>query len=412
MSPPNLLIVRHEHQSRNEEQGAMIDADEFVTNTLRCEIERGLACVIQSHFADAATHFALAREQCPATQTPLITAIDAFVECHARYWDMQQLLHEASHRFALVHTEQQERLADIQALVASANGGIASATAHQCASEPLLVPAEARLSPSSGIESPLPALQIFCFGRFSVRRAGEPLALCHNRNGQAIFRYLAAHPRHYETMDVLMDALWPDDRPDVARHKLHVASSALRRTLNGDYACPKGGGYLLCEHGTYQLNPAITIQIDVEEFLTHYRAGQHAEERAQIGHYEAACRLYAGPFLLDDLYADWSQIRREQLTQNYLMMCRALAASAFANRRYDQVVRWATTILEENRCDEAAYRQLMSAYAAQGNRTEALRMYQRCEHMLAEELGVPPLPETTALFYAILHGEPALEASV
>jgi DNA-binding SARP family transcriptional activator len=116
--------------------------------------------------------------------------------------------------------------------------------------------------------------------------------------------------------------------------------------------------------------------------------------------------------LLDDLYADWSQIRREQLTQNYLTMCRALAANAFANRRYDQVVRWITMILEDNRCDEAAYRQLMSAYAAQGNRTEALRMYQRCEHMLAEELGVPPLPETTALFYAILHGEPVLEASV
>jgi DNA-binding SARP family transcriptional activator len=53
----------------------------------------------------------------------------------------------------------------------------------------------------------------------------------------------------------------------------------------------------------------------------------------------------------------------------------------------------------------------MCSYAAEGCRSEALRLYQRCEQMLAEELGVPPLPETTALFYAILHGEPALEAS-
>jgi hypothetical protein len=114
-----------------------------------------------------------------------------------------------------------------------------SAMAHQRASEPpLLIPNMDPL-PSSDSESGLPALQIFCFGRFTIRRSGEPLALCHNRNGQAMFRYLAAHPRYCETMDVLMDALWPDDTPGVARHKLHVATSALRRGLNSGQTCQR-----------------------------------------------------------------------------------------------------------------------------------------------------------------------------
>jgi DNA-binding SARP family transcriptional activator len=86
-------------------------------------------------------------------------------------------------------------------------------------------------------------------------------------------------------------------------------------------------------------------------------------------------------------------------------MCNTLAAHYLAEEHYDEAARWARCVLEENRCDETAYRQLMRAYAGQGRRSEALRQYQRCEHVLGEELGVQPMPETTAVFQAILHGE-------
>src|ERR1041384_6060597 len=109
----------------------MIEADEFATNTLLREIESGVACAILSPFADAAAHLALAREQSRALHTPLIDMLDAFMECHARYWHAQQLLHETSRQFALAHTEQQRRLADLQALVAATQGDIKSVAVHQ-----------------------------------------------------------------------------------------------------------------------------------------------------------------------------------------------------------------------------------------------------------------------------------------
>jgi len=37
--------------------------------------------------------------------------------------------------------------------------------------------------------------------------------------------------------------------------------------------------------------------------------------------------------------------------------------------------------------------------------------YKKCERVLADELGVQPMAETTALFYAILHGEPLPDPS-
>src|SRR5205085_7533433 len=79
-------------------------------------------------------------------------------------------------------------------------------------------------------------LRIVCFGRFEVWRQHERVELCRNRNGQAIMRYLAGHARHRETVDALADAFWPDDEPDVARHKLQVAVSALRHSLAGSLA--------------------------------------------------------------------------------------------------------------------------------------------------------------------------------
>src|SRR5262249_30770891 len=134
--------------------------------------------------------------------------------------------------------------------------------------------------------------------------------------------------------------------------------------LNTPYVNQKGTGYLVCDNGVYALNPAVPIYTDVDDFTAAYQAGQRAVPDATIKHYEAACRLYTGTFLVEDLYADWSQIRREQLVQLYLTMCADLAEYCLANGRYDAAIGWASSVVQENRCDESAYRQLMIAYAA------------------------------------------------
>jgi DNA-binding SARP family transcriptional activator len=51
---------------------------------------------------------------------------------------------------------------------------------------------------------------------------------------------------------------------------------------------------------------------------------------------------------------------------------------------------------------ETGYQRLMRAHAAAGNRAEALRVYERCRCLLAEELGVSPSPQTEAVYLDIL----------
>lgn len=234
---------------------------------------------------------------------------------------------------------------------------------------------------------------------------GRPVALCSNRNGQAILRYLVAQPGHSATVDTLMAMLWPEDEQEVAQSKLHIAISALRRSLNEGYTCGPGCGYILCKNRVYRLNPAVVIRTDVDEFLQCHQVGRRANEDT-VSLYERACRLYSGPFLPEDMYADWSFLQREQLSQIYLTMCKALTDYYFNHGHYEDAAQWATDILKENRCDEAAHRQLIQIYAAQGRRSEALQQYQRCVRVLREELGLQPLPETVLVFQALLANEP------
>ncbi len=51
---------------------------------------------------------------------------------------------------------------------------------------------------------------------------------------------------------------------------------------------------------------------------------------------------------------------------------------------------------------ESAYRQLMTAHAAAGNRAEALRDYERCRALLSADLGVDPSPETQSLYFTLV----------
>jgi len=274
----------------------------------------------------------------------------------------------------------------------------------------------------SDVISSLPELAITCFGHFEVRRQGTPIVLCSSRSGQSILRYLVARPGRYATSDTLQALFWPEDEPVVAQRKLHIAISALRRSLHDDLSsegqglafivprtrlatAPTSGSYILYKNGMYSLNPVVAIRTDVDEFLCCYQAGQQGGVE-KVPLYEKAYLLYKGPFLAEDMYADWSFLQREQLSKVHVAMCRVLTDFYRKLHRYEDAAKWATAILQENRCDEAAHRQLIQVYAAQGRRSEALQQYQRCERILREELGVQPLPETMLLFSALLANEP------
>ncbi|HWE63856.1 MAG TPA: BTAD domain-containing putative transcriptional regulator [Chloroflexota bacterium] len=51
---------------------------------------------------------------------------------------------------------------------------------------------------------------------------------------------------------------------------------------------------------------------------------------------------------------------------------------------------------------EPCYQQLMRIHAAAGDRAAAVRAYERCRRLLADELVINPAPQTEAVYLEIL----------
>ena len=394
-------------------------------------LESGLHYIQRGCYSEGIAFLALAREQLSPGLMHLPVLLDACIQDYVGYVQAQQEFQQASERLVKAHAKQQAHVTSLEKLlpelVRNTNSKL-PVVAQKSPDNPRMSPAFSGDSKGDGVTPALPgkasqsnpvhatpqaeegitlpALYFTCFGRFEVKRLGQTISLCSNRNGQAILRYMVAQSNHRVTMDTLMGLFWPEDEPEVAHHKLQVAISALRRSLNHGYVSDTGGGYILCKNGVYQLNPAILIRTDVDEFLAFYRGGRQQKSiSAAVTYYEAACQLYKGAFLTEDLYIDWPIIQREQLNQAYLAMCSALSEHYLEIGSYEDAAKWASAILKENHCDEVAHRQLMRINVAAGRRSEALRQYQRCERILAEELNVSPMPETASLFHSILSSD-------
>jgi DNA-binding SARP family transcriptional activator len=379
-------------------------------------LEQGLSCLMQSRLFEGLDLLRQARDQLSVGQELLGGMLDAIQEAAAGYLRAEQMLHEASRRFADADRERQSHLATLIAFLRTAQSPSLAPISVDFSARSVLsdlsgAPVSLRNMPSlvplpSAEPDALPALYINCFGHFAVRRfdiSGSPVELCRNLKGQAILRYLVTRPDHQASMDILMTDLWPEEDAEVARHKLQVAVSALRCSLNREYVQTSGGGYILCKDHVYQLNPAVEIHTDIAEFLALYQEGCRARSLVEAALcYERACRLCSGPFLTEDLYAEWSFLLREELTKAHLTMCSKLAEYNLERGNYEAAIAWAQAILKIDRCDEDAYQLLMRAYAASGRRSEALRRYQQCQQALAEELGVSPMPETQQLLQTIL----------
>lgn len=403
--------------------------DPPTTHSLIALLQHGIDCAERGSYLEGAAFFAVARERLTLDQMEYAVLLDTFLQSHAAYFQAQQSLFISSRRFVEAESVQQTHLLMIKKLLHALNEE-ANATVQTPAETRPIETSERRQSLHHSAQSPpadfnrsngsdaagstprqpllngslaLPDLYITCFGRFEVKRLDQAIALCHRRNGQAILRYLVAQMGYRASVDKLMDVLWDRDAPEIARRKLQIAISALRGSLNSGYTCGPGEGYILYKDGFYQFHPSVTVRTDVDEFLLLWQAGRQSSGSESAALYERACNLCSGPFLVEDMYADWSSMRREQLKQIYFTMCRTLAEYYLEIRHYEDAVKWTSAILSEELCDEAAHRQLILIYIAQGWRSEALQQYYRCERILSKELGVPPAPETMNMLQTILN---------
>ena len=126
---------------------------------------------------------------------------------------------------------------------------------------------------------------------------------------------------------------------------------------------------------------------------------------------ETAVALYQGDFLadfyLDDSneFEEWAEVQRQRYRRQALDALETLTMIATRGASYAEARDYAERQLEIDDLRESAYRQLMEILALDGQREEALALYDSFRRLLAEELGMAPASRTTELYEKIRAGD-------
>ena len=121
---------------------------------------------------------------------------------------------------------------------------------------------------------------------------------------------------------------------------------------------------------------------------------------------QSSPRAVSGGFCLPDSpeFDTWASLERERWTRLGLQALAALIETFAIDADYRSAIDYAQRYLAIDELAEDIHRRLIELYALAGNRSAALRQYERCVTVLERELGVSPTPETQAVYRAVLHG--------
>ncbi len=181
---------------------------------------------------------------------------------------------------------------------------------------------------------------------------------------------------------------WPDVLDESARTSLRSALSALRRSLG-----PDSERYVIASRDEVGLAGDALVWTDIEEFER--CVGQERLEDA-LG----LCRgeLLAG---LDD---DWVYERRDEHRDRVAAVLARLAARAEQEHDLEAAISWTRRQAALDPLAEEPQRDLMRRLAFAGDRSGAIRVYERFSRRLRDELRIVPSQATRELAETLRRG--------
>lgn len=268
-------------------------------------------------------------------------------------------------------------------------------------------PAEWRTQASVTLGVPL--LEVRLFGALSVRIGANevsPQGLA-RRKVRLLLALLVLNRGRDLTRETLASALFPGTRLDSAVKNFYRLWHELARLLSVEGSCP----YLVRDRYGCRLDPAL-FRSDVMEFEDLTRHLLFGDAPASVS-WETLYQLVKGPFSGELLPIERDNEAICALRSRFAIeMVDGLIA---ASRRLrvggePQGALWfAREALARDRTREDAYAALMEAQIASGQRTAALATFFECRDYLAENLGLDPSAQLTALYQALLDEDPSLQ---
>jgi predicted ATPase/DNA-binding SARP family transcriptional activator len=250
-------------------------------------------------------------------------------------------------------------------------------------------------------------LAVRALGHLEILRDGEPLPddAWRYAKPRELLLYLLLHPEG-RTRDQIGLVFWPDASATQVKNNFHVMLHHVRKAIGrADLIVFKGDRYSIAwEAG---------IAFDARAFEDGVRAGTRAlkealtpsDEQRAIDRLRASLDLYRGDFLAGEETGDWAVEIRDHLRRLHsdaLMLVGQHYLLNGENREAADVFRRVT---RSDELHEEAHRQLMLALTRAGDRSEAIRQYERFSRLLQADLEAEPERETKALYERLRRAE-------
>ena len=238
-------------------------------------------------------------------------------------------------------------------------------------------------------------VKLSLLGTIAITQDGEQVSGHVSAKSQALLCYLAVTGHPY-SREKLAGLFWGEKPEASAKANLRKSLSSLRQSF---------GHALIITRQTVAFNRDSAYWLDVEAFESALAEDEPASQELQP--LRKAVELYRGEFLQGFsvrqalAFEEWVLSERERLRQLAIQALHRLSVACGAQGEYAAGIEYTHRLLALEPWQEQAHRQLMTLLARSGQHSAALAQYEACRRVLAEELGVEPLPETQALHHRL-----------
>lgn len=247
-------------------------------------------------------------------------------------------------------------------------------------------------------------MKVHMFGRLTVACRDTPLVI-ETRKVQELFCYLLLHRQRPHARETLASVFWNNTPTAQSRANLRKTLWQLQCALGVQLS----NTLILADTDWIQISPDGVLWLDTGELelcFTQVRGScgeELSDDDAEL--VTRAVALYHGD-LLAGWYQDWCLFERERLQHIYLALLDKLMGYCESRHAYERGLAYGAEILQYDHLREQTYRRLMRLHARAGDRASALRQYERCVAMLANELDIGPSAPTVELYERIHDDRP------
>jgi DNA-binding SARP family transcriptional activator/DNA-binding CsgD family transcriptional regulator len=254
-------------------------------------------------------------------------------------------------------------------------------------------------------------LHFAVLGSFRVDRDGQEVDLG-PRLQRALLAILVLDARHVVPVDRLIDLLWRNEPPAAALASVQAYVSQLRRVLEPGRAARAPALVLVTQDPGYLLR----VGDDQVDALRFGALARQAHEDLAGGRPAAAAAgladalaLWRGDPLTGFAGEPWAVPAVTRLTEAHDLAAEDRIDAALALGGHAQAAAELETMVAARPLRERRWGQLILATYRCGRQADALRAYQRCRAVLADELGLEPGPGLRRLEAAVLAQDASLD---